>query len=210
MSDYNANATALLIIDMQVGLFRDETPRHDADGVVYRINALSKVVRKNGGIVVFIQHDGVQDDPLEPGTSGWRLLPSLDRDPSDIVVNKTACDSFYDTELTAILGREGVQRLIVTGCATDFCVDTTVRAAISRDNKVVVVADGHTTTDRPYINAKSLIQHHNWLWRNLIHPKVRIEVTNMIDLIKQYNLGVGGRQLDSTCEFSGSEGCTAD
>ena len=38
--------------------------------------------------------------------------------------------------------------LLVTGCATDFCVDTTVRVAASRDYEIVVVADGHTTADR--------------------------------------------------------------
>jgi len=48
----------LLVIDMQVGLFTG-APRHDADGVVGRINALGRVVRQSGGLVIFIQHDGV-------------------------------------------------------------------------------------------------------------------------------------------------------
>jgi hypothetical protein len=29
---------AILIIDMQMGLFKPETPRYDAEGVVQRIN----------------------------------------------------------------------------------------------------------------------------------------------------------------------------
>ena len=113
----------------------------------------------------------------EPGTPGSELLVSLERAPEDLVVHQSACDSFYDSELATVLERNGVRRLFVTGCATDFCVDTTVRAAMSRDDRVVVVADGHTTADRPHVDAVSLIRHHNWLWRDLIHPKVRVEVT---------------------------------
>jgi nicotinamidase-related amidase len=178
---------ALLVIDMQVGLFTAETPRHDADGVVARINALGRAVRQSGGLVVFIQHDGPQGDPFEPNTSGWQLLPSLERGEGDLVVHKTACDAFYQTDLTAVLGQHGVDRLFVTGCATDFCVDTTVRAATSRDYELVVVEDGHTTADRPHVGAKSLIQHHNWLWQNLIHPKVRIEVVQASELVNRIN-----------------------
>lgn len=47
--------TALLVIDMQVGLFTEDTPRHDAEGVVRRINALGKAVRLGGGLVIFVQ-----------------------------------------------------------------------------------------------------------------------------------------------------------
>lgn len=86
-----------------------------------------------------------------------------------------ACDAFYETELGAGLDRHEARQLIVTGCATDFCVDTTVRAAASLDYEVVVVEDGHTTADRPHVDAVSLIRHHNWLW-NLIRPKRQITV----------------------------------
>ena len=48
---------ALLVIDMQVGLFDGDPPRHDADGVIRRINEIVKVVRATGGIVIFIQHE---------------------------------------------------------------------------------------------------------------------------------------------------------
>ena len=182
---------ALLIIDMQVGLFTPETPRYDTDGVVSRTNAIGRAVRQGGGIVIFIQHDGPDGDPLEPGMQGWQLLPSLERDLGDVVVRKTACDAFYNTELKVVLERHKVRRLIVTGCATDFCVDTTIRSANSCDYQVVVAADGHTTADRPHVDAGSLIQHHNWLWQNLIHPKVRIDVIQTDDLIAYCNTGDG-------------------
>jgi nicotinamidase-related amidase len=167
---------ALLVIDMQVGLFGPDTPRHDANGVVERINALAGAVREAGGTVVFIQHDGPPGDTFEPQSAGWQLLPSLDRRDGDLVVHKRACDAFYETDLAEALDQRRVTRLLVTGCATDFCVDTTVRTAASRDYEIVVVEDGHTTADRPHVDAVSLIRHHNWLWQNLIHPRTRILV----------------------------------
>jgi nicotinamidase-related amidase len=169
--------TALLVIDMQAGLFGADTPRHDAEGVVERINALARAVRCEGGSVIFVQHDGPPGDVFEPGREGWEMLPSLEREEGDLVVHKSACDAFYRTDLAETLRKHGATRLIVTGCATDFCVDTTVRAAASRDYDVVVVEDGHTTADRPHVDAVSVIRHHNWVWQNLIHPRLRIQVT---------------------------------
>lgn len=181
--DETGKRTALLVIDMQVGLFTAATPRWDADGVVARINAVVKAVRHRGGTVVFIQHDGPAGDPFEPGQPGWALLPGLVRDAADMVVHKTACDAFYATDLARLLEARGVRQLIVTGCATDYCVDTTVRAALSRDFDVLVVADGHTTADRPHVSAESLIRHYNWLWPDLIHPTAHVRVMDAASVI---------------------------
>ena len=175
----------LLVIDMQVGLFGADTPRHDAEGVVDRINALARAVRRTGGTVVFVQHDGPPGDVFEPGREGWELLPSLERRDGDLVVHKRACDAFYETDLAEVLDKQRATRLLVTGCATDFCVDTTVRAAASRDYEIVVVEDGHTTADRPHVDSLSVIRHHNWVWQNLIHPRRQIEVMPATRVIAQ-------------------------
>jgi len=117
---------ALLVIDMQVGLFEGDPPRHDADGVVQRINEIAKDVRATGGIVIFIQHEDNGD--FRRGTKSWEILATLERMDIDRLVYKRACDSFYETDLGDFLEKHGVKEIIVTGCATDFCVDTTIRA----------------------------------------------------------------------------------
>ena len=175
----------LLVIDMQMGLFEGKAPRYDADGVVRRINAVAGAVRATGGSVIFVQHDDPQGSILEPGTDSWKLLPILVRTEKDLLVRKRACDSFYESGLPRILERHSVKRLIVTGCATDFCVDTTVWAAASRDYEVVVVADGHTTKDRPHLDAPAIIQHHNWMWENLILPRSQVQVLPAASIVGQ-------------------------
>jgi nicotinamidase-related amidase len=181
------NAFALLVIDMQVGCFSDETPRYDTEGVVSRINYLTGVVRKNKGIVIFIQHESPEGETFEAGSPGWQFLPSIERQPGDVIVNKTACDSFYKTRLKSVLDTKKINGIIITGCATDGCVESTVRAAVSHDLNVIVAEDCHTTADRPHIDAATLIRHHNWLWQNLIHPGVKVEVIKVNDLIRQLN-----------------------
>jgi len=164
------SASALIIIDMQVGSFTAATPRHDADGLVARLNTLAGRVRRNLGIVIFVRHDGPAGDPHYPGLPGWHILPALEILPADTIMAKTACDSFLGTALEDILTSHDISDLIITGCATDYCVDTTVRSALARSYGTTAPSDGHTTTDRPHLNAAQIIAHHNAIWADFIAP----------------------------------------
>jgi nicotinamidase-related amidase len=158
---------AMLVVDMQVGLLEGE-PKHDLHGVIERINRLTTKVRDQSGRVIFIQHCGRKGDDFEPQTPGWEFLPELVQDPADIVIRKNLNDPFTGTDLQARLKEIAPDRLLIAGWATDFCVDATVRSAVSNHHNVVVVADGHTLSDRPHLDAASVIRHHNWVWSNLI------------------------------------------
>ena len=69
-SAFSYTGTALLVIDMQVGLFGADTPRHDTEGTVGRINELARAVRRAGGVVVFVQHDGPPGDSAPAAVAG--------------------------------------------------------------------------------------------------------------------------------------------
>lgn len=162
--------SALIIIDMQIGSFTPMSARHDTEGLVERLNGLAARVREDAGIVVFVRHDGPEGDPHHPDLPGWHLLPGLEVKDSDQIVAKTACDSFLGTELQDVLTEHDAERLIVTGCATDYCVDTTVRSALARGYRTVAPSDGHTTADRPHLSALQIIAHHNAIWADFIAP----------------------------------------
>ena len=172
---------ALLIIDMQNGCFAGSPPRHDAAGTLARINQLAGCVRPRGPII-FIQHTDAHEG-LARGSEAWHLLDELDRSPDDAIEEKTACDAFLDTRLQSLLERHAVTELIITGCATDFCVDTTLRSACSRGFSVTVANDAHTTRDRPHLDARKIIEHHHYMWENLLLPgdrKVRLLPTSQL------------------------------
>ena len=159
---------ALIIVDMQQGLF--STPRHDADGLVMRINQLAARFRANRSPVIFIQHSGPDGDHLHPSQPGFAIHSDLVVGPEDEIITKASCDAFLNTNLAAKLGKLEVNEVIVTGCATDFCVDTTVRSALAHGYPTIVPEDGHTTFDRPYLSAEKVIEHHNTVWANFISP----------------------------------------
>jgi nicotinamidase-related amidase len=162
---------ALLIIDMQRGSFGATTPRHDTAGLVGRLNRLAGLVRETAGSVVFIQHDGPPGDPHHPDSPGWKLLDALEVQPADAIIRKTSCDAFLDTSLEEFLRTRAIDRLIVTGCATDYCVDTTVRSALARGYPTTVPSDGHTTSDRAHLPAIKIIEHHNAIWSDFLAPR---------------------------------------
>lgn len=169
---------AMLVVDMQVGLLHGE-PKHDLPGVIDRINRLAAKVRERSGTVIFVQHCGDKGDNFEPQTPGWALLPELVRDPADVVVLKTMNDPFADPDLQTRLDAIAPDRVLVTGWATDLCVDATVRSAVTRHHHVVVVTDAHTLNDRPHLDAISVKRHHHWVWSNLITPKsIRLAATH--------------------------------
>lgn len=169
---------ALLIIDMQNISFTIATPRFDADAVIQRINKLSHKFRQNGDKVIFIQHDGTKEAFCKPHTFEWEILPSLVIKPDDLIISKTANDSFYRTILLDILKKSGINDLVITGCATDFCVDSTVKSALVNDFNIIVIKDGHTTADRPGLKAEQVIKHYNWMWSELTPTLGRIDLLN--------------------------------
>ncbi len=164
----------LLLIDMQEDLLLGDE-KHELPLVVERINRLAERVRQRGGHVVFVQHDGAAGEDFAPFTPGWAILSSIDQHAQDRSVRKTLNDAFFGTSLQSELNALGVQRVFVAGWATDLCVDATVRSAVALGFEVVVVSDCHTLSARPHLCAERVIEHHHWVWANLIslHP-VRI------------------------------------
>lgn len=168
---------ALLIIDMQVGTFDAPNPQRDVSGVVDKINRLAAAVRNAGENVVFIQYDGPAGDTFHPGARTPQLIRERHRSQEDRVINKRACDAFYESDLKTLLDESGTTELLISGTATDFCVDTTIRAAESLDYSVTVVNDGHSTIGRSYLDAKTIKEHHSSVRRDLILPKARISAS---------------------------------
>jgi nicotinamidase-related amidase len=158
MSEHNKSA--LLIIDVQRGLFDAEPRPFEADAVVARINALAAKARAAGAPVIFIQHER-EASPLAHGSEGWALERGLEVMLGDQLSRKTTPDSFLRTDLLALLQGAGCEHVVICGYATEFCVDTTTRRAAALGFAVTLAADAHTTHDKPHANAEQIRTHHN-------------------------------------------------
>jgi len=160
---------ALVVIDLQNAIFeiqglqRRKETQTALDDLVGRISILIGQARHRKIPVIFVQHDGPSGHRLERGTPGWQIRQELLPAQGEPTVHKTACDAFFETTLGAELGSRRVERLIVAGCMTEYCIDTTVRRAISLGYDVTLVADGHLTADSGVLTFDQIISHHNSL-----------------------------------------------
>jgi len=153
---------ALLIIDVQVGLVELMPPEIQRN-VLPRIGTLLAKARASGTPVIYIQHDGKKGHPLEAGTKGWKIHPSLQPADKELVIRKRASDSFFGTTLQQELEQRGVSHLIIAGAMTEYCVDTTCRRATSLGYNVTLVGDAHLTRDTEALTAAKIIAHHNFV-----------------------------------------------
>lgn len=62
-------------------------------------------------------------------------------EPQDIIMDKSASSSFVGTDLQQCLVRESINNIVVCGCMTDVCVDTTARSGSDLGYLSLVVAD---------------------------------------------------------------------
>jgi nicotinamidase-related amidase len=154
--------TALLIIDVQVGLV-ELTSSEIQRNVLPRISLLLAKARASGLPVIFIQHDGPTGHPLEAETEGWKICPFLQPADSEPVIRKRESDSFFGTTLQQELAKRGITHLVIAGGMTEYCVDTTCRRATSLGYDVTLAGDAHLTRDNKVLAAANIIAHHNFV-----------------------------------------------
>jgi len=85
--------------------------------------------------------DGTESRILVRDTWNTDIVAGLEPHAEDVVLYKTRFSGFYKTDLDARLKKLGVRHLIVTGCTTSICVESTVRDAMFRDYLCVLLAD---------------------------------------------------------------------
>ena len=85
--------------------------------------------------------DGNESRILIRDTWNTDIVPELEPQAGEHVVYKTRFSGFFETDLDARLKELWVTHLIITGCTTSICVDSTVRDAMFRDYLCVLLAD---------------------------------------------------------------------
>lgn len=80
----------------------------------------------------------------------WGAAPYAGFEPNvgEIVVTRPANSAFHGTDLKARLDAAGADRLTVMGMATQFSVESTVRAASDMNYKITILANCCNAADR--------------------------------------------------------------
>lgn len=85
--------------------------------------------------------DGTEGRILIRDTWNTDIVRELKPESGDIILYKNRFSGFFETELDDVLRRRGTKYLIVTGCTTSVCVESTVRDAMFRDYSCVLLED---------------------------------------------------------------------
>lgn len=171
---------ALLVIDFQNGLIATDPLPGDAAAISANISQLTERARAAKVPVLFVQHE---DAELVPGSNAWKIGDAAHAQASDYFVSKRTPDSFLNTALGAILAEHAIQHVVICGYATEFCVDTTTRRAAANGFTVTLVADAHTTHDKPHATAATIREHHNHTLSSMRSFGPRIHAVRTADIV---------------------------
>jgi len=160
----NSN-TALIVVDVQndfchsKGVF-SKYREANLDQVQQAVKNISTLIRKCRECeipIIFIQtiHSPWTNSPswgkrLEGSGEKMRICPpnefgsqffTVEPQENDCIVTKHRYSAFVGTDLNLILRSKGIENILVTGVATNVCVETTARDGYNRDYNVVFVED---------------------------------------------------------------------
>jgi NAD+ synthase len=146
--------SALLIVDMQVHFFRQPERRQNLEAVVENINRLSAYFDLCNLPVVHVlscyQPDGSDWElkmkaagrpELIRGSEEAAILTGIQVSDRHQTVNKTRYSAFFKTDLAEKLHNAGVERVVVVGAYTHYCVNATVFDAYCHDFVPGLVTD---------------------------------------------------------------------
>ncbi len=156
---------------MQTGFMTPGTPPEvvGATSVIPNINRISAACRKAGALNVFIQNSINEEskkawsnffeafwteekragmyDTFTVGRPGHTLHRDIHVEPGDMHINKFRFGTFVEgsSDLHPKLQAKGIDTVIITGCATNICCESTARDAMMMNYKVLFVSDGTAT-----------------------------------------------------------------
>jgi streptothricin hydrolase len=147
--------SALLFIDVQRNMLEGDQPVPAAGAVRPALRALLAAARAAGAVVVHVQNDGPPGEPDEPHTDGWQLVfPAAG---GELVVRKGVADAFAaNPDLAASLRDRGVDRVVVAGMQSDYCVQATSRGALGHGFEVLLASGAHATYDDRAVSAADI------------------------------------------------------
>lgn len=130
-----ARRAEMKIVYLKMG-YRSDLSDLGAPDSVNRVRHLQLGVGQN-----VTAPDGSASRTLIRDTWSSDIVAGLEPEADDIVLYKTRFSGFYKTGLDEKLTELGVKHLIVTGCTTSICVESTVRDAMFRDYSCALLAD---------------------------------------------------------------------
>ncbi len=149
--------------------------------IIQPIQKICKAARENGNKVIFIAHvlspdlrevgpdssfwyksmklyrenTHWHDKFMIRGTWGAEIIEPLKPEAGDLVVEKPRFSAFYGTNLDGILKTYGLKYLLFTGCATNICVESSIRDAAHLGYFPILISDATANNGPPFMQEAS-------------------------------------------------------
>ncbi len=112
-------------------------------------------------------HEAARGDrpPLRytvPGTPGHQIIDELTPRDGELVVTKYRSSAFWATNLELLLRSNGISSVVIAGCTTEGCVESTARDAMFNDYYVVLAQDCVASDDQAQHDAAMLLMRHRF------------------------------------------------
>lgn len=107
-------------------------------------------------------HGGEPLRYTEDGSTGQEVIPELAPREGELAVKKYRSSGFWGTNLDMLLRSNAILSLVVTGCTTEGCVESTARDALFNDYYVVIAEDCIASDDRVQHDASMLLMRHRF------------------------------------------------
>jgi len=155
-----AERTALVVIDLQMGIVNRECSPFTSEEVVQNASKLINTFSQKGAFVVLVKVSSVDGkDMLKPDTDskansmqlpkGWdSFVPELINAKNVHHIIKRQWGAFYGTDLDLQLRRRGIDTIVLCGVSTNIGVDTTAREAYQQGYNQIFSTDAMTASTK--------------------------------------------------------------
>ncbi|MEW5760912.1 MAG: isochorismatase family cysteine hydrolase [Candidatus Thermoplasmatota archaeon] len=140
---------AIIVVDMVFDFVYGKLGFEGAKKIIPNIKALLEKARKKKYEIIYVKDTHFKNDielkvwgeHAMDGEKGSEIIDELKPKKNETIIKKHTYSSFFDTELDGILKLKKVDKLFVTGVATNICILHTVADAFFRGYKISVVKD---------------------------------------------------------------------
>jgi len=155
--------TALIVIDMQCGMFAGDLhgQMHEGDVLLENTSRLISAARTSDLPIIYIQHCAYPGQALVKGTRAWEIHPNITPMKSDTIVEKHESSAFKNTVLADVLQEQDITTLVTCGLQSEHCVANTSLSALELGFNVIVVNDCHSTFPSQQLTAKEIVAQQN-------------------------------------------------
>jgi ureidoacrylate peracid hydrolase len=132
--------------------------------VIYIAHVLSPDLREVGpdssfwykSVKIYREDPRWQDKYIIRGTWGAEIVDELKPQKGEILVEKPRFSAFFGTNLDVLLKTYNIKHLLFVGCATNICVEASIRDAGSLGYSPILIKDASINNGPPFMQDSTI------------------------------------------------------